>query len=53
LDGSTVLRADGRAADPTSLGKQLARTLLDQGAGKVLEAVRRAMMTDAPQPAAP
>lgn len=53
LDGSTVLRADQRGSDATSLGKELARALLDQGAGEVLAAVRQAMMTDGPQPAAP
>jgi hydroxymethylbilane synthase len=53
LDGSTVLRTDAHGDDAASLGKQLAHTLLEQGAGDVLAAVRRAMMTDAPQPAAP
>jgi hydroxymethylbilane synthase len=53
LDGATVLRADARGMDAAALGKQLARTLLDRGAGNVLAAVRRAMMTDGPQPAAP
>ena len=53
LDGSTVLRGDLSGDDPVTVGKNLANSLLDRGAGEVLAAVRKAMMTDAPQPAAP
>ncbi|HEY0811485.1 MAG TPA: hypothetical protein VGD49_15050, partial [Longimicrobiales bacterium] len=53
LDGSTVLRGDLKGDDAVAVGKNLAHSLLDRGAGEVLAAVRKAMMTDAPQPAAP
>jgi hydroxymethylbilane synthase len=51
LDGGTVLRGYQQGNDPVTVGKALAQMLLDQGAGEVLSAVRKAMMTDAPQPA--
>ncbi|KAA3629242.1 MAG: hydroxymethylbilane synthase [Proteobacteria bacterium] len=41
-DGSLVLRAEGRApvAEAEALGRRVAESLLDQGAGPILESVR-------------
>ncbi|RMA82205.1 hydroxymethylbilane synthase [Umboniibacter marinipuniceus] len=39
LDGSVLLRAEGRGTDPEALGVQVAEALLEQGAGEILAAV--------------
>lgn len=53
LDGSELLRGEQRGTEAADVGKRLADSLLERGAGRILEAVRRAMQNDVPQPAAP
>jgi hydroxymethylbilane synthase len=53
LDGAEVLRGEQHGTDATVVGKQLAHSLLERGAGPLLDAVRKAMQHDVPQPAAP
>ena len=53
LDGKHILRGERNGTDATTLGRDLAKDLLDQGAGAILEQVRKQMSDNAPQPAAP
>jgi hydroxymethylbilane synthase len=52
LDGSKILRDESSGPDAEAVGRELARELLQRGAGRILDAVRAAMQ-DAPPPAAP
>lgn len=52
LDGIRILRDQLSGTDSEAVGRDLAQQLLQQGAGEILEAVRRAMQ-DAPAPGAP
>jgi hydroxymethylbilane synthase len=37
-DGCTMLRGEARGSDPIAVGRELARLLLDRGAGPLLDA---------------
>lgn len=52
LDGRRILRATAQGSDPEHVGRDLAQALLEQGAGDILDEVRKAM-THTPPPAAP
>ena len=53
LDGKQALRAQQDGPDAATVGRDVAKQLLDQGAGAILDEVRRHMSDDTPQPAAP
>ena len=51
LDGSRILRGESSGEDADTVGREVARQLLEQGAEEILAAVRAAMQ-DSPPPAA-